>query len=303
MHILGKTALSYGAIATKKFALHNLIHTTQYDSMAWRGILGFRTSPRLSLKGKRVWIVGASSGIGAALAYRCAEDGAQLALSARSTSILEEIVHALEGSQHVALPADVTDMPSLKRAWKKLSAEWGVPDVVLCCAGIYQAPRWDHFSAQEQIQVLDTNVSGTLRILELLLPEWKARRSGLLVLFGSFVGLSGARGALAYGASKAATRHLAESLLLELEPHQIAVQLVTPGFVDTGMTEGLPLRMPMKLTAPHAADIILAQLGRKDVFEIELPYLFVRAIKGAHWLLPRRWFLMLTERFHLPTQK
>jgi NAD(P)-dependent dehydrogenase (short-subunit alcohol dehydrogenase family) len=268
--------------------------------MYWPSLFAIPAPKAISLKEKRVWIIGASSGIGEALAFVCAAEGASVAVSARRRSRLEQIAESLPGSGHLALALDVTDAPGFARSWEALQTEWGIPDVIFYTAGIYEAPDFMHFTATDSLRTTDVHINGVFRLLEQILPSWGERRSGWLVLFDSLSGLQGGRGVLAYGAAKAAARHLAESLKQELAPLSIQVQLVCPGTVDTPLRRAMPFKMPLKQSPLHAAQHIRRQLGRRHIFTIDTPWLYVRFIKLLHWLLPHSvygWFMRQSQKY------
>jgi NAD(P)-dependent dehydrogenase (short-subunit alcohol dehydrogenase family) len=266
--------------------------------MYWPSLFGFRPPKPIKLHGKRVWILGASSGIGAALAARCAAEGARVALSAREERPMQQLRGYFPAADHLVLPLDVTDFPSMQRAYAKLMEQWGGVDVVVYLVGTYQKPEFSPLNTSAQLTMLDTNLQGIFRLLELLMPYWHERREGLLMLTGSFTAWLGSRQTLAYGASKAAIHHLAESLQLELAPLGIQVQRIVPGFVRTPMIEDLDLRMPFIRTPEQAANAIRRQMGRSHIFEIDFPWPFTRFIKLMKWLLPHSIFMWAANRFN-----
>lgn len=247
------------------------------------------------LRGKNIWIIGASSGLGAALAWVFALEGANVALSARALSALQEVRRHLQGGSHIVAPLDVTDPPSMQRAYHTIREQWGDIDYVVYCAGIYEPPQWDPFDSAAQLNILDTNLGGVFRLLEIMLPQWREQQRGHLLLIGSITALGGTPQSLAYGASKAGMAHLAESLSIELEPYRVAVQLASPGLIDTPMLAKLP-RRPFCVVAPDkAAWHIRRRLGT-STFEIHFPKRLTLPAKFLRWAFPRRWYLAATRR-------
>ena len=263
--------------------------------MAWIANWNARVAGGPDLRGKRVWIIGASSGMGAALARLLDYKGAELILSARRESMLEAVAAGLSRPACI-LPLDVADGQSVKRAIEKMQQAGGC-DMCLYAAGIYQPPAFPHFDAASQLAQIETNLGGIFHVLEGLAPQWIGRGHGTLVLFGSFTALVGARGLGAYGASKAAIHHLAESLRLELAPRGITIQRVIPGLVRTPMTSGLAQRLPFAVSAEYAARVICARLGDAGCFDIAFPRRFLWPLLLCQHLFTRRMMMRLTRLF------
>lgn len=246
------------------------------------------------LKDKRVWIIGASSGLGAALAVGMAGDGAKVAISARSKDKLDTLRAQLQGEGHRVVPLDVTDQPSMTRAVEILRESWPTIDYVIYNAGQYEMPEWEPFQAAPQLALLDVNLGGVFRLLEAVLPWWQAQRRGHLTLVSSITALGGAPHSLAYGASKAGMSHLAESLAIDLAKYNVEVQLVSPGFMDTPMLQKIPRKLFMVIEPGKAAWYLRRRLGVKR-FEIHFPRSFTVPAKFIRWVMPREWYLAITR--------
>ncbi len=243
-------------------------------------------------RGKRVWVVGASAGIGAALARELARRGARLALSARDPGRLEAFAAGIPGA--LALPLDVTDPSAHAPAAEAILAAWGGLDVVVFNAGTYRPLRAWELTPGAARETIETNLLGVLDGLATVLPPMLAARSGAVVLVGSVAGYGGLPKALAYGASKAALINLAESLYLDLAPKGLSVFLVNPGFVATALTARNDFRMPALIQPDEAAREIVTGLGRGQ-FEIHFPKRFTRALKFLQ-CLPRRLYFHLVRK-------
>jgi short-subunit dehydrogenase len=225
-------------------------------------------------RGKRVWIVGASSGIGAALVDRLRQQGARLAVSARRESKLREI--AAEGVQ--IMPLDVTQVDSLKRAQDDLLGEWGGIDMVFYCAGIYTPMRsWD-IKLPVVRESLETNLLGVYNLLDVLLPHYLKQAQGNLCILASVAGYTGLPKALAYGPTKAALINLTQILYTDLCTRGIGIYLVNPGFVDTRLTEQNDFDMPALISVEEAAAEIMKGIARGR-FEIHFPRRFTYWMK------------------------
>lgn len=240
-------------------------------------------------QGKRVWLVGASSGIGAAMAGELAGRGARLALSARHLDKLQAL--AIEDA--LLLPCDVTDADSLAAARRGLVAAWGGVDLVVYLAGDYVPMGADNFDLAVAEQVVAVNFNGAMRLAATVLPD--LRPGGGIAFVASVAGYRGLPRALCYGPGKAALIHFAEVLHLDLAPKGIGVWVINPGFVATQLTARNDFAMPALLTPAQAA--IAAVDGFKSAnFEIHFPKRFTRLMKFfAH--LPYRLYFPLIRRF------
>lgn len=241
--------------------------------------------------GQRVWLIGAASGIGAALARALHQRGARVAVSARRAAVLEELVASLAAERACALPLDITDSASVAAAEQALVARWGGYDLVIMLAGHYLPQTIAAFSLADARLTLDTNLGGVYNVLEAVLPRLRAARRGGLVLVSSVAGYRGLPRSLAYGPSKAALNNLAEALYLELKDEGVAVTLINPGFVRTPLTASNPFPMPALIEAAEAADAIIAGLAR-GAFEIHFPRRFTCVMKALA-LLPASLYLPL----------
>lgn len=248
--------------------------------------------------GQRVWILGASSGIGAETARLLGQRGARLALSARREAALADLRSGLPPAARQAahvLPCDIADPAAVAAAARTLFEAWDGLDLVLVAAGVYDALRPQDLDAQTLPRVrhtLDTNLLGAYHVLAAVLPEFLRRGAGRLAFVSSVAGYNGLPRALAYAPSKAALNNLCEGLHLELRPLGIGVTRICPGFVATPMTAGLDVPMPALQTPAAAARAIVRGLERGD-FEIHFPRRFTYGLKVLQWLPRRLYFRLL----------
>ncbi|MDD2811620.1 SDR family NAD(P)-dependent oxidoreductase [Rhodoferax sp.] len=242
-------------------------------------------------RGQTVWLVGASSGIGAATAHALHGLGAKVVVSARQTALLDAFVLAHPGS--LALGLDVTDAAAVKAAANALLAR-GALDVVVYCAGHYQAMRANALNLADMKRHVDVNYSGALHVLDAVLPAMLARGTGHISLVGSVAGFGGLPHSLAYGPTKAALINLAEALYLDLHPQGLGVSILNPGFVKTPLTAGNTFAMPALLTPEQAAQAILKGWAQ-GAFEVHFPKRFTLWLKALR-LLPYRAYFYLVER-------
>lgn len=248
-------------------------------------------NPRIrQWQGRRVWLVGASSGIGLALAEHLASLGAKVAVSARQTEPLEQFAARHPGA--LALPLDVTDAAALKGATLRLWQHWGGLDHTVYCAGMYRPLRASEFDREVLQQHMAVNYGGAVNWLAGVLPRLLHQGHGHVSLVASVAGYGGLPQALAYGPTKAAMIHLAEGLYLDLHDQGVAVSLIDPGFVKTPLTAQNTFAMPALQTSEQAARAIVRgwATGR---FEIHFPRRFTWGLKVLQWLPYRAYFALV----------
>lgn len=238
--------------------------------------------------GKRVWLVGASSGIGAALAGELARRGARVALSARSVDRLRAL--AIQGA--LLLPCDATDTTGLAGARASLLAAWGCVDLVIYLAGDYVPMRAADFDLAVAEKVVTVNFNAAMRLAATVLPDLRA--GGGIAFVASVAGYRGLPRALAYGPGKAALIHFAEVLHLDLAPKGIGVWVINPGFVATPLTAKNDFAMPALQTPEQAANATVDGFKSAN-FEIHFPKRFTRLMKLLA-ILPYRWYFPLIRR-------
>lgn len=243
---------------------------------------------------KRVWIIGASTGIGAALAHALLVRRAKVALSARQPKPLEAIAARFDGAATLAIPLDVTQLATLQAAAGEITRSWGGYDLVLFVAGEYKPARaWD-FDLASARQIIDTNLMGIFNALSVVVKPMLAQGHGGIGLVSSVAGYRGLPQALIYGATKAAVINLAETLYLDLHPRGLDVYVINPGFVKTPLTAGNEFRMPALITPEEAAESMIAGLARGE-FEIHFPKRFTRLLKFLR-LLPYSLYFRLVRK-------
>ena len=241
---------------------------------------------------QRVWVIGASTGIGAETARLLLQRGARVALSARRA----EPLHTLAAGRASALvaPLDITDHDSIKAAYANIEAAWHGIDLVLIVAGGYNEMRADSFDLSKVNQLIDLNLRGVFNCLDAVLPTMLARGVGGIGIVASVAGYSGLPKALIYGPTKAALINLAESLYLDLHPRGMAVYLINPGFVETPLTAGNDFEMPALISAASAAGKLVGGLERGQ-FHIHFPRRFTNWLRFAR-LLPYPLYFALIRK-------
>jgi short-subunit dehydrogenase len=242
--------------------------------------------------GRRVWVIGASTGIGAALARELINAGARVALSARSRDRLEAIA---EGTDAIVAPLDITDRAAVHTVASTVCAALGALDLVIVVAGTHSPMSAHEFDLARAEELLAVNLHGPLHCLDAVLPTLLAQRHGGIALVASVAGYRGLPQALIYGPSKAALIHLAEGLYLDLRKSGIGVYLVNPGFVDTPLTQRNDFAMPALMAADRAARRTLEGIAAGR-FEIHYPRRFTFWLKLLR-LLPYPAYFWAVRRF------
>jgi len=247
---------------------------------------------------KRIWLTGASSGIGAALAEILLQQGHHLALSARSEAPLQALAERWP-QQVLVLPGDLGDAGQVRAIGQRIAAAWGALDCAILNAGTCEYIDARAFEAAMVERVVRANLFSAAHCIEAALPLLRRGHEPHLVAVASSVTFLPLPRAEAYGASKAALRYLCESLRLDLAAEGIAVTLISPGFVDTPLTRRNDFPMPMRWPVERAARHIAERLPRRP-FEIAFPGAFVAILLLlAH--LPRRLQLALGRRMSRST--
>jgi len=245
-----------------------------------------------SWRGQRVWVIGASSGIGAETARILQARGARLALSARNAQGLQQLASSQAGT--LVLPLDITDHASVIGAHQQILAQWDGIDLVLIVAGTYNKMRADNFDLVVAKQLVEINLNGTLNCLDAVLPTLLKQGHGGIGIVSSVAGFRGLPEALVYGPSKAALINLCEALYLDLHPRGLNVYLINPGFVATPLTAKNDFAMPALISATEAAHKLILGIERGE-FHIHFPKRFTNWLRFAR-LLPYRSYFWLIHK-------
>ncbi|MEM8850106.1 MAG: SDR family NAD(P)-dependent oxidoreductase [Pseudomonadota bacterium] len=235
-------------------------------------------------KGKRYWLVGASEGLGAALAHRLSAVGAEVIVSARSADRLTDLVEALPGKAR-AVACDVASRESVEAA----AREVGEIDGVVFLAGVYWPLRAQDWDAQQVEAMCDVNFTGAARVVGAVIGDMVARDAGHIVLTGSLSGFRGLPGATGYGASKAGVMWLAEGMHADLRHTGVEVQVANPGFIKTRMTDKNAFNMPFLMTPEEAAQQMF-DLMLTDGFKRSFPTVFSWLFRSGQFLPDWLWY-------------
>jgi short-subunit dehydrogenase len=245
--------------------------------------------------GRRVWLTGASSGIGEALVAPLLRRGARVAITARRADLLAAVA-AKQGPEAAAtvlvVPADVTDADALRAAASRIEAAWGGIDVAIFNAG--GSIDTTEFAASDYVATMALNYFSVVYGVEAVLPGMLARGGGHIAAVASLAGYRPSMVALPYSASKAAVIHLLEGLRLAYAKRGIVVTVVNPGFVRTPLTARHTFTMPFLVEADDAAERIVRGLERGK-YEVHFPAPLSWPLKAFRFL-PARVYAALLRR-------
>jgi NAD(P)-dependent dehydrogenase (short-subunit alcohol dehydrogenase family) len=257
-------------------------------------------------KGKRVFLTGASSGIGEALALDLAKRGAVLGLVARRKEILDDLAARCEaaGGTARALGIDVVDAEALRQAAIEFRDEFGHVDIMIANAGVSGGagivPPNDAAKQRESKsvtpwlepslveRVIDINLLGAVNAVAAVLPEMLDRRSGHLVAVSSLAGFRGLPRSAAYSASKAAMTAYFESVRLDVQSRGVAVTIIQPGFIRTPLTGGRKAKMPFLMELDDAIPYFRRAIEKKKRFAA-FPWQLATLVRIARFL-PAKWY-------------
>ena len=225
-----------------------------------------------NFKGKSVWLIGASEGLGREVAKLLDAQGAKLFLSARNETLLRDLCNELNDA--VSLPLDVTHAESLQLAYNQIDRL----DIMIYNAGAYDPMPTQNWDTNKALRMIDVNLNGCMRAIGITLPDMLKRDSGKIVLIGSLSAYGGLPKAIGYGASKAAVASIAETMRHDLKGTGIDVQLINPGFIKTRLTDKNDFKMPQLLTPRQAAEHVIKGMKR-NTFRYDFPWPFSRIIK------------------------
>ena len=226
---------------------------------------------------KNIWITGASSGIGKALAIKFATEGWHVAASARRENLLQKL-NNYNLNIH-SFPLDVRDESRAKKVFQNIIEKFKTIDIAVYCTGIHDPEAEKKLSSEKIREIMETNFFGTVNCIMAVNEHFKERKSGHISIVSSVASYRGLPVASGYCASKAALTSLAESLYFNFKRYGVRVSVVNPGFIKTPMTDKNKFPMPMIKSAEYAAEKMFIGLTKKNAFEIHFPIAFTMIMK------------------------
>tara|TARA_B100001057_G_C22843453_1_gene948050 strand:- start:668 stop:1426 length:759 start_codon:yes stop_codon:yes gene_type:complete len=218
---------------------------------------------------KVIWITGGSTGIGKALALKFADNGWQVAISARRENLLKEVE---EKHQNIkSFPLDVNDKEKCKSVYEIIKKEFGDIDICFFSTGTWDPKKEREIDLEQIENVFKVNFFGTLNCIKAVENHFRERGKGIITIVSSIAGYKGLPNSTGYGPSKAALNNLAESLHFDFGRYGVRVCLVSPGFIKTPMTDKNDFKMPFLKTPKYSAEKIYDGLINGSNFEIHYP--------------------------------
>jgi short-subunit dehydrogenase len=246
----------------------------------------------MSKNQKKIWITGASSGIGKALAEKFALEGWKVAVSARRKEILDEMAKNENISSH---PLDVTNQEQINDVFSKIINEFGSLDLCVFSSGTYDPKLEQEINIKQNKFVMETNFFGVLYCIKSVEKYFKDKKNGHISIVSSIAAYRGLPNSSGYGPSKAALTNLAESLYFDFKKYNIRISLVSPGFIKTPLTDKNEFPMPFIKSPEFAAEKMFNGLTKSKAFEIHFPKALTLLLKFLR-VLPYRIYLFLIDK-------
>ena len=242
---------------------------------------------------KKIWITGASSGIGKALAVKFSNEGWQVAASARRENLLRELAEKHKNIQ--PFPLDVTDINSCKNVFNEIIEKFKDIDICVFGTGMHDPKSEKKFNLEKIREIMEVNYFGVMNCINSVHNYYSEKKKGQISIISSVAGYRGLPAAGAYCASKSALTSFTESLYFEMKRKNVRVSLVSPGFIKTPMTDQNDFPMPMIKSPEFAAEQIYTGLVIKRNFEIHFPKAFTYFLKFLR-ILPNSIYFKITEK-------
>tara|TARA_X000000368_G_C22999808_1_gene698457 strand:+ start:641 stop:1384 length:744 start_codon:yes stop_codon:yes gene_type:complete len=241
---------------------------------------------------KKLWITGASSGIGKAVAEKFAKEGWKVAVSARRVELLEKLaVHENISS----FPLDVTNSENCKTTFKQILQKFNNIDICFFCSGTYDPKKEQELNLEQNKFVMDVNYFGTLNCVKAVEQYFKKRKDGHISIVSSIAGYRGLPNSSGYGPTKAALTNFAESIYFDFKKYNVRVSVVSPGFIKTPLTDKNKFSMPFLRSAEFAADKVFDGLVKSNSFEVHFPKQLTITLKFLR-ILPYKIYLFLVDK-------
>jgi short-subunit dehydrogenase len=241
---------------------------------------------------KKIWITGASSGIGKALAEKFASEGWRVAVSARRKEILDEMANNENISSY---PLDVTNQQQINDIFAKIINDFGSLDLCVFSSGTYDPKLEQEINIKQNKFVMETNFFGVLYCIKSVEKYFKDKKDGHISIVSSVAAYRGLPNSSGYGPSKAALTNLTESLYFDFKKYNVRISLVSPGFIKTPLTDKNEFPMPFIKSPEFAADKMFNGLTKSNSFEIHFPKTLTILLKIFR-VLPYKIYLYLIDK-------
>ena len=237
---------------------------------------------------KTIWITGGSTGIGKALAIKFASKGWNVAVSARRAELLNELSNSYENIS--SFPLDVTNKEKCKEVFTEIKNKFENIDICFFSTGTWDPKKEKDIDVEQIEDVFKVNFFGTVNCIKAVEQYFRDKKNGIITIVSSIAGYRGLPNSTGYGPSKSALNNLAESLYFDFKRYNVRVCLVSPGFIQTPMTDKNDFKMPFLKTPEYAADKIYDGLVNKNVFEIHFPKSLTLILKIFSFLPSKIYF-------------
>ena len=241
---------------------------------------------------KKIWITGASSGIGKALAEKFALEGWKVAISARRKEILDQMAKDTNISSY---PLDVTDKDQVDAVFKKIINDFGSLDLCVFSSGTYDPKLEKEINIQQNKFVMETNFFGVLHCIKSVEQYFKDKKDGHVSIVSSVAAYRGLPNSSGYGPSKAALTNLTESLYFDFKKYNVRISLVSPGFIKTALTAKNEFPMPFIKSPKFAAEKMFKGLTKSKAFETHFPKELTFFLKFLR-VLPYKMYLFMIDK-------
>ena len=241
---------------------------------------------------KKIWITGASSGIGKAVAEKFAREGWRVAISARR----KEILNKMAQDQNISsFPLDVTNRAQINNVFKNILNEFGDLDLCLFSSGTYEPKDEQSIDPDKIKNVININFLGVIDCVKTVEEYFKDKKSGHISIVSSIAGYRGLPNSSGYGPSKAALTNFSESIYFDFKKFGVRVSIVSPGFIKTPLTDKNEFPMPFLKTPDFAAEKIFNGLVNSNAFEVHFPKGLTVTLKLLR-ILPYKLYLFLVDK-------
>ena len=237
---------------------------------------------------KTIWITGGSTGIGKALAIKFANEGWNVAISARRENLLNEISENYENI--FSFPLDVTNKSKCSEVFNNIKDKFDDIDICFFSTGTWDPKKEKDIDVEQMEEVFKINFFGTVNSIKAVEKYFKEKKNGTITIVSSIAGYRGLPNSTGYGPSKSALNNLAESLYFDFKRSNVRVCLVSPGFIKTPMTDKNDFKMPFLKTPEYAANQIYEGLINKNIFEIHFPKALTITLKILSFLPSKIYF-------------